>query len=125
MQRKRLLLADDHATTRSGLAALFRGEGFAVQEAADGLEAWQAILACAPDLVITDLDMPGLDGAALIERIRSQHPRLPIVVISGGDPLDAGRRAVGLRADRYVCKPCQLDEVLDAIEDSLRLADAG
>ncbi len=116
---KRLLLVEDDVGTRTGLAALLREEGYDVDEAADGLVAWTMVCARPPDLVLTDLDMPNLGGTELILRIRAHHPRMPIIVMSSEDPVDAGRRCVGLNADRFFSKPVDLDEVLGCLEARL------
>lgn len=108
----RLLVAEDDVGTRTGLAAVFREEGYVVDEAPDGEVAWSIVRVTRPDLVLTDLDMPNLGGSELIGRIRALYPRLPIVVLSAEDPIDAGRRCVALNADRFFSKPVNLDDVL-------------
>lgn len=113
---KRLLVAEDDDGTRSGLAAILREEGYIVDEAADGQIAWTKFCEVPADLVLTDLDMPNVGGGELIGKIRAQYPRLPIAVLSAEDPLDLGRRCVGLNADRFFSKPIKLDEILDFVE---------
>lgn len=109
---KRLLVAEDDAGTRSGLAAVLREEGYLVDEAPDGAVAWSLVSASPPDLVLTDLDMPHVGGGELIGRIRARYPHIPIAVLSAEDPIDAGRRCVGLHADRFFTKPINLDDIL-------------
>ncbi len=113
---KRLLVAEDDAGTRSGLAAVLREEGYEVDEAPDGEIAWSLVSASPPDLVLTDLDMPNLGGGELIGRIRARYPYIPIAVLSAEDPIDAGRRCVGLNADRFFSKPINLDDILGFVE---------
>ena len=116
MKPKRLLVAEDDAGTRTGLATVLREEGYEVDEAPDGLVAWSLITASPPDLVLTDLDMPNLGGSELIGRIRARYPHMPIAVLSAEDPVDAGRRCVGLNADRFFAKPINLDDILGFVE---------
>ncbi|MGH1342758.1 MAG: response regulator [Nannocystales bacterium] len=109
---KRLLVAEDDVGTRTGLAAVLREEGYEVDEAPDGEVAWSIVRVTRPDLVLTDLDMPNLSGSELIGRVRALYPRIPIVVLSAEDPIDAGRRCVALNADRFFSKPVNLDDIL-------------
>ncbi len=109
--KKRILLADDDAMTREGLAEFFREEGYRVDVASDGAEALAAFEAASVDLLVTDLDMPKLRGERLIEQLRTLDAELPVVVISGQDPLDAGRRSVGLSVSHYFTKPVDLEDV--------------
>jgi CheY-like chemotaxis protein len=118
----RLLVAEDDAVTRTGLAAVLREEGYVVDEAADGEIAWSKVCASPPDLVLTDLDMPNVGGNELIRRIRAQYPHIPIVVLSAEDPVDAGRRCVGLNADRFFSKPIKLDDVLTFVAERFQHA---
>lgn len=119
---KRLLVAEDDPGTRTGLAAVLREEGYEVDEAPDGLVAWMLVRESPPDLVLTDLDMPNLGGAELIIRIRAHYPHIPIIVLSAEDPLDAGRRCVGLNADRFFSKPINLDDILGFVESRFMTA---
>jgi CheY-like chemotaxis protein len=77
-----ILVVDDDSAIRDALTLLLEDEGYAVRAAPDGLTALEAIAPDPPDLVITDLYMPGLDGLGLIARLRSERPDLPIVVVS-------------------------------------------
>jgi len=119
---KRVLVAEDDAGTRTGLATVLREEGYEVDEAEDGLIAWSLVRASPPDLVLTDLDMPNLGGSELIVRIRAHYPHIPIIVLSAEDPVDAGRRCVGLNADRFFSKPINLDDVLGFVESRFTAA---
>ena len=79
-----ILVVDDDPAIRDALALLLEDEGYAVLAAPDGLAALEAVARDSPDLVITDLYMPGLDGSGLIARLRSERPDLPIIVVSAG-----------------------------------------
>jgi len=79
-----ILVVDDDPGIRDALALLLEDEGYAVFAAPDGLAALEAVARDSPDLVITDLYMPGLDGSGLIARLRSERPDLPVIVVSAG-----------------------------------------
>jgi two-component system KDP operon response regulator KdpE len=115
----RILVVDDDAGIRESLARELRFAGYEPLVAADVAEAERQARAEPPDLVLTDLAMPGQDGFALIASLRD-WTRLPIVVISvrGGD-LDKVRALDG-GADDYITKPFSLGELLARIRAQLR-----
>src|ERR671928_2066170 len=80
---ERILLVDDHPLTRSALAALLAQHAFdVVGEAADGEQAIEAAEQLAPDLVLLDLSMPGLDGLSALPRLREAAPESEVVVLT-------------------------------------------
>ncbi|MBP1804295.1 PAS domain-containing hybrid sensor histidine kinase/response regulator [Rubellimicrobium aerolatum] len=78
-----VLLVDDDALVRAGVADMLRDLGHAVAEAASGAAALDLLDGAAPDLLVTDFAMPGLDGRALVAAARQRHPRLPALLITG------------------------------------------
>ncbi|OYU92539.1 MAG: hypothetical protein CFE45_22855, partial [Burkholderiales bacterium PBB5] len=86
-----LLLVDDSAVVRAKLRKLFEGAGYPVLLARDGLEALAAVEQGQPALLITDLEMPNLDGVALIAELHSRGltTRLPVLAITGHEDLQA------------------------------------
>src|SRR6188508_1360186 len=72
--RARILIVDDEANARMALAELLRDEGYAVETAADGFKALPKLEEFAPDLLLTDLKMPGMDGIELGRRARERDP---------------------------------------------------
>jgi two-component system, OmpR family, response regulator MprA len=79
-----ILVVDDDPAIRDALALLLKEEGCVVHAAPDGLAALEVVARDSPDLVITDLYMPKLDGVGLIARLRSERPDLPLIVLSAG-----------------------------------------
>ena len=86
-----VLVAEDEALVAAVLGEALEIEGFRVILAPDGLSALSSARRRPIDLLLTDLDMPRLDGAGLIARLRSERPGLPVVVMSGRLPPDGGR----------------------------------
>ena len=78
----RILVVDDEANARTALAELLRDEGYSVEGAADGFKALGKLAEFAPDLVLTDLKMPGMDGIELLEEAQSTTPTLSVVVMT-------------------------------------------
>ena len=101
-----VVLADDHDLVRAGLRALLSGmKGVQVlAEVSDGNELLALLETVQPDLVITDLTMPGMDGLTAIARIRQRHPALKIIVVSMHEDAVAVKRAVANGANGYVRK---------------------
>jgi two-component system phosphate regulon response regulator OmpR len=116
-----ILVVDDDPRIRTMLRRYLTGEGFVVNEAADGA-AMRAVLDRETiDLVLLDLVMPGEDGLSLARHIR-QRSEIPVIMLSGkGDLID---RVVGLEAgaDDYITKPFELREVLARIRTVMRRA---
>jgi diguanylate cyclase (GGDEF)-like protein/PAS domain S-box-containing protein len=119
----RLLTVDDEEAIRSGIAAYFEDSGFLVSEASDGLAGLELIRQQRPDIVITDLRMPRMDGLELIDAVVAEFENLPIIVLSGtgvlADAIDALRRG----AWDYLTKPIQdLAELEIIVQRSLERA---
>jgi two-component system chemotaxis response regulator CheY len=120
------LVVDDSVAFRRQLGqALQRSFGMSQVEAADGVEAWRKLAATSYDIVITDINMPLLDGLKLIALIRareSPHRAVPIIVITT-DGAGADRdRAMALGASRYLVKPVRSQQVAQAVRELLCLA---
>jgi CheY-like chemotaxis protein len=112
--RARILIADDEPHIRRILQFLLEQEGFEVQLAADGEEAWKAVASFHPDLVLLDVMMPRMDGFAVLDIIRAgfETARLPVILLTAkGEEEDKVR---GLRggANDYILKPFNHDELL-------------
>jgi two-component system KDP operon response regulator KdpE len=114
-----ILVVDDDAAIRRGLAAELQAAGYATLEAADGEEGARRFAEGEPDLVLTDLAMPAVDGFELIARLR-RAGNTPILVLSvrGGDADKI--RALDLGADDFVVKPFSVPELLARVRAQLR-----
>ncbi|WP_327696496.1 response regulator transcription factor [Streptomyces sp. NBC_00459] len=119
---RKILLADDDAAIREGLGRVLRFEGYETVLAGDGRAAL-ALLAepdSAPDLVLMDVTMPGLDGLAATRRLRASGCTVPILMITGRAAV--GDRIVALDngADDYLMKPFATEELLARVRALLR-----
>ena len=83
---QRILIADDDPTICALLTRVLEDKGYTVETATDGHTALEMITVSPPDLLITDLIMPGLTGWSVLTRARRLAPRLPIIIMSGTDP---------------------------------------
>ena len=115
--KPRILVVDDDPDTRYVFRLIFEAADYEVDEAPNGLAALGAVKKSRPDLLITDLLMPFMDGLALINRLRSERrtARLPIIAVSGNP--DAKEAAA--RADAVVGKPFDRRQLLDVVRSLL------
>ena len=114
-----VLVIDDEPKIRRFLRAGFELNGFAVQEAENGVEGLKAATFNAPDLIILDLDLPDLHGGEILERIRSWS-NVPIIILSVESSEEQKVRLLKLGADDYVVKPFGIAELLARSESALR-----
>jgi DNA-binding NtrC family response regulator len=108
----RLLVIDDDEPSCRLVTAIFRAEGFDVQSAHDGPSGIAAVLKGSPDVVLLDLDLPGMDGMAVLERLRTEAPAVPVVMLTGSIAVEHAVRAIQLGAFNYLTKPMNRAEVV-------------
>jgi DNA-binding NarL/FixJ family response regulator len=118
---KRLLVVDDEPNLLRAVAAVLRGEGFEVSTARNGREALVQVAQNLPDLIISDVRMPGMDGYALVRRLRAapHSAIIPVIFLTAKDEtLD---RIEGFRSgvDAYLTKPFEPDELVAVIKNIL------
>jgi DNA-binding NarL/FixJ family response regulator len=115
--RKRILLVDDHPMTRAGLAQLINKQSDmeVCFEAGDPTEAFQQISKTMPDLILTDLTMPGRSGIEFIKDIHALHSGLPILVVSMHDELLYAERILRAGGRGYIMKESGGEKLLAAI----------
>jgi two-component system sensor histidine kinase and response regulator WspE len=119
-QRKRILVVDDSITVRELERQLLQARGFAVDVAVDGMDGWNAIRGGQYDLVVTDVDMPRMDGIGLVGLIKADPARrdIPIVIVSYKDREEDRLRGLDAGANRYLTKSSFHDETfVDTIID--------
>jgi DNA-binding NtrC family response regulator len=107
----RILVVDDEVNARNGLAELLQGDGYTVDTAADGFKALPKLEELEPDLVVTDLKMPGLDGLELLHKIRERDPETVVVVMTAHGAVDTAVKAMREGAAEYVTKPVNVEEI--------------
>ena len=115
---RRVLVVDDDPRARTAVARLIQEEGFEAGVAADGEEASDLLSSWRPDLVVTDLNMPRLDGRGLVQRVRSVLPGTPVIVISARGSVEAALLE-GLDPVDFFAKPVRVDALLARIHDLL------
>lgn len=113
----RMLIADDHAIVRTGLRQIFDQipDFEVIAEVANGSELLERLPKGVPDLLLLDMDMPGISGAELIRHVKESWPRLPILVLSMHNEPKVALRALKAGASGYITKDSNLDILLPAI----------
>lgn len=122
-ERPRILVVDDEPQLTRVLRTGLKSRGYDVRAAADGLSGFETFMDWKPDLVITDLAMPEMDGLELCRRVRAVSP-VPIIVLSAKGEEKTKVEALDMGADDYVTKPFGIDELLARVRASLRRAAA-
>ena len=124
MDLYRIILVDDEEEVRKSIIRKidWQSVGFTVVgDAENGEDALEKIENLEPDVVLTDIRMPYMDGLTLAEKIRQRYPSMKIVIFSGYDDFDYAKRAIKLNVTEYILKPVNVEE-LTAITTSLSVA---
>ena len=112
----RILVVDDEANARSGLEKLLVQAGYIVDTAGDGIQALARAAEHPPDIVVTDLRMPVMDGMALLAKLQESNRDLPVIVASAFGDMPFAVAAMHAGAANYFTKPIDIDALLVAIE---------
>jgi len=112
-----VLVIDDSETIRAHVASILRGAGYEVLEASDGLMGAFTIRERASDLclVICDINMPRLDGLEMLEVLRGQYPKLPILMLTTESRVDKVERAKKAGAKAWIIKPFKPELLVEAV----------
>ncbi len=114
-----LLIVDDEPSILQSLGGLLSDEGFEVTTAANGYEALKTIEAEAPDLVLLDIWMPGIDGIETLKEIKKENPNIQVIIITGHGTIETAVTATKLGAFDLIEKPLSIDKVIVAINNAL------
>jgi two-component system cell cycle response regulator DivK len=122
---KRILIADDKATSRELLRTVLERQGYAITEAADGEEALQKALAEPPDLILLDLQMPRRNGYEVLGELRKdpRHAEVPIIAITASAMQGDREKALAAGFTGYMAKPVALVHLREVVQRLLLLKD--
>jgi two-component system response regulator MprA len=120
MAEAAILVVDDDAPIRRMLDRTLSAEGYAVETAADGGAALAAVERSAPDLVVLDVGMPGVDGLAVSRRLRSKGLSVPVLLLTARDSVPDRVAGLDAGADDYLVKPFATEELLARVRALLR-----
>ena len=118
-----ILVVDDDSALLELLADFLCRHGYHLETAVGGVDALRQMANRTPHLVISDIEMPGMNGLALLNAIQVRHPQVPVIMMTGGDP---GLLSIALRNGAHAClmKPFKLQAVLESVERIQREKDA-
>jgi DNA-binding NtrC family response regulator len=114
-----ILVIDDEAIALSNMSHILQKEGYDVIACKDGESGLQAMQKTAFDLVLTDLQMPGINGMEVLQHIQETTPDTPVIMITGHATLDSAVEAMKNGAYHYISKPFRLDEARETIKGAL------
>ena len=120
MSKGQILVVDDELGIRTLLSEVLNIAGFQVTMAADGLDALNLIRKNKFNLILLDVNLPKVDGLAILEKIRASAPTQPIIMISARIEKDDVTHGLRLGADDYIRKPFSVEELVLRVENRLR-----
>jgi DNA-binding NtrC family response regulator len=121
---KRILIVDDEENTRLGLSKLLSQDGFVVDLAANGTEALEVLRRQRVNLVISDINMPDMNGIAFLREISRRFPSTNVIMITAYGGVESYLEAMNLGALEYLHKPIRLDELRSVMKKVFNSASA-
>jgi EAL domain-containing protein (putative c-di-GMP-specific phosphodiesterase class I)/ActR/RegA family two-component response regulator len=119
--KPRALVVDDEEPLLRAHARILTNAGYDVETALDGAEAVKALERATFDVILSDIDMPKMNGIQLLERVRARDLDVPVVLITGRPGVDTAMRAMEQGALRYLVKPVDLETLVKVAGDAVRL----
>src|ERR1700689_3157011 len=120
--RGRILIVDDEANARAALSEILEDDGYATETAADGFKALGKLEEFVPDVILTDLKMPGLDGIAFMEKARAAAPGAVFVVMTAFGTISSAVDAMKKGAENYLLKPLDPGALSAVVERAMEKA---
>ncbi len=114
---ERVLIVDDEKNIVSSLREILIDEGYEVSVASDGLGALKMIQSDPPDLVLLDIWLPGMDGIEVLKTVKTYHPEIEVLIMSGHGTIDTAVQATKLGAFDFIEKPFSLDQLTETVEN--------
>ena len=109
---EKILIVDDEKIIRESLSYILKKEGYDVEEAENGLVAYEMLLKNSFDLVVTDLEMPSMKGIELLEKIKQVNIQTSVIIITAFGSLNTAISALRNGASDYILKPVEFDEII-------------
>ncbi len=119
----KLIIADDERIIRESISTLINWNSLGIELiglCSDGIEAYNMILDECPDIVLTDIRMPGLSGLDLIERISQTDLNIQFILLSGFGEFEYAKQAMRYRVHHYLLKPCNEEQIIESIRDVIQ-----
>ena len=120
MATERVLIVDDEKNIASSLKEILTDEGYEVSVAEDGIGALNLIQSDPPDLVLLDIWLPGMDGIEVLKTVKTYHPEIEVLIMSGHGTIETAVKATKLGAFDFIEKPFSLDQLTQSVESVFR-----
>lgn len=117
---RKILIVDDEENARVGLGKLLSQEGYDVECLGNGYEALEYIRRKKVSLVITDINMPEMNGLSLLRELNRKHPDVSVIMITAYGEVESYLEAINLGAFEYIHKPVKLDELKSVMSKLLK-----
>ena len=122
MSKGKILVVDDEAAARTALADLLRAEGYEVETAGDGFKALGRLAEFDAELVLSDLNMPGMDGVELLRKLKEHDAELPVILMTAFGGVETAVAAMREGAAHYLTKPLNTDELVIVLARTIESA---
>ena len=119
IKKGRILVVDDDLESRNILKHMLTLSHYEVETVKNGKEAVKRLKRAEFNLVLTDLDMPEMDGFTLLSHVKSQYPDIPVVVVTGLISAESRNEALAIGAEGLLSKPCTKDQLLAIVSEAL------
>ena len=119
--KSRVLIVDDEPQALDMMEELFRNHGFDTLRAEDGHEALQVIRSHTPDIMVSDIMMPNLNGMELLKIVGKQYPEIAVIMVTAQGTVEAAVDAMKMGAKDYILKPIRLDEMIAKVKNLTRM----
>ncbi|WML50603.1 response regulator [Neobacillus sp. PS3-34] len=119
MMNEKVLIVDDQFGIRILLNEVFQKEGYKTFQAANGLQALDIVKKHAPDLVLLDMKIPGMDGIEILKRMKVLDPDIRVIIMTAYGELDMIQEAKDLGALTHFAKPFDIDDIRAAVRNNL------
>jgi two-component system response regulator (stage 0 sporulation protein F) len=123
--QRTVLVADDDPEIREMLEEFFVGKGYQVRIAVDGVGAVRELTGRAPDVVLLDIEMPGLSGVDALPTLKALAPGTAVIMVSGTTDVEVARRTLAAGAFDYATKPVDLARLLESVETAIAMGGLG
>jgi DNA-binding NtrC family response regulator len=110
-QQKRILVVDDEENARIGLSRLLAKEGFLVESVSNGFEALDYLRQQEVNLIVTDINMPEMNGIAFLKELNKSFPQSNVIMVTAYGGVESYIEAMNLGAFEYINKPVKIDEL--------------
>lgn len=116
---KKLLIVDDESEICEFLKSFFEDRDFQVETAPDGTKAFEQVGLFKPDVVLLDIQMPGMDGLQTLKKIKGVYPQVKVIMVTAVETQEKIEEAMRLGADNYITKPLSLEYLEKDVQDKI------